>query len=348
MHDAGAPYTVPVLSSPLDVPGNHGTLDFARSLERSEEDHSENLPAEIFSLPYDRRVWAYINLRLNRGRRQVDLLRKLKMFAHSQLRRRAISTWQNQPFGRHAAEIVWRHPLLPITKELPYIDSRWSVAQKRAVIVGHYSQLDGPRAALDFPLYQRRTLLLLDEILPTLRVVVDKPSWFFNEGEVVINLFVDDQRIYSLAFTLGLQNGSKIAYVGALQGGGHGEAVLERNRLLTRAAHGLRPRDLLFATFRLLCDALELERICAPLDRHSVLRGSYFSSKRGAEDLSYDAIWTEFGGTVSEQSGMFEMPVALSVRGADEIPPKKRALYRRRYEFLEQMKIAIRRHVTEA
>ena len=83
-------------------------------------------------------------------------------------------------------------------------------------------------------------------------MVIDQAKWFMREGQLVINLFVGEVRMFSLAFSLGRDGGERTAFVGAVQGRDI-EGVADEYRDLTKAAHGMRPRDLLFEIFRMLC-----------------------------------------------------------------------------------------------
>jgi hypothetical protein len=65
-------------------------------------------------------------------------------------------------------------------------------------------------------------LARVDEKYAGLRMVLDKAEWFVREGEIVPNLFINDQRSYSIAFTVGVDTGQPLVFVGAQQGGKYG------------------------------------------------------------------------------------------------------------------------------
>jgi uncharacterized protein VirK/YbjX len=230
--------------------------------------------------------------------------------------------------------MIDRHPFMPARARHPYLNAQWSLAERLQVVETHYALLQQARV-LDFPLDASVVLLSLEHAEEGLTLVLDKPIWFVNEGEVAINLFSGRERIYSLLFTLGEDEGRRVAYVGALQGSGLLDAV-ERYRRLTRAAHGMRPRDLLFAAFRMLCLELGVDRILAVSDRANVSRSGYFQAY---DDVfaSHDDTWVEHGGVLGED-GFFEIAPQLKMRKPDEIPSRKRAVYRRRYAMLERMR----------
>ena len=106
---------------------------------------------------------------------------------------------------------------------------------------------------------------------------------------------------------------------------------------MTKAAHGMRPRDLLVELFRAFCRAVGAARMLAVADASRQHRSRYFG-KAKAETLSlnYDEIWLERGG-VAKGPDFFELPVALRLRDLEEVPSKKRGMYRRRHELLHDL-----------
>jgi uncharacterized protein VirK/YbjX len=225
-------------------------------------------------------------------------------------------------------EALLQRPSL-VTRVLhPYLNADWSLEHKLATISGHYETLRGPLAFLRFPVSEAITLATLGE---SLRILLDKPGRFEHEGELAINLFRSDSRLYSLVFTLGQINGQKVAYIGGLQGTS-GPDALELYRSITHRMHGLRPRDLLVTAFRLLCVALGVSRILAISDSNRVCSQSYFKSNAQVF-TSYNSVWIESGASASA-GGFYELNPHYLARAAEDIPTRKRALYRRRYAMI--------------
>ena len=70
-------------------------------------------------------------------------------------------------------------------------------------------------------------------------------------------------------------------------------------------------------------------------------RSAYWLSK--THKLStYDEIWLEHGGISEANSGFYHLPSRIVKRSYEEIPVNKRALYRRRYQFLDDLQLKIR------
>jgi uncharacterized protein VirK/YbjX len=156
-----------------------------------------------------------------------------------------------------------------------------------------------------------------------------------REGQLVINLFLGNVRILSLAFSFARESGKVVAYVGAMQGRNI-DGLLDTYRGITKAMHGMRPRDFLFELFRSFCRAVGISKIYAVSDASRHHRDSFFVSKTKSKELTlnYDEIWIERGG-ILENSDFYVFSVTPQIKNLEEVPSKKRSMYRRRYEFLK-------------
>jgi uncharacterized protein VirK/YbjX len=217
----------------------------------------------------------------------------------------------------------------------PYQCHTWVPKARLDRIREHYSVIDSLSPRIDFPMDGALKLLDLGNVYESLHVVLDQPIWFMREGQLVINLFIDNVRIFSLAFSFARESGEVVAYVGAMQGRNI-EGLLDKYREITKAMHGMRPRDFLFELFRAFCRALGVSKIYAVSDASRHHRSAYFGSKAkdGELTLNYDEIWLERGG-VLQNSDFYVFNVDQQIKNLEEVPSKKRSMYRKRYEFLE-------------
>ena len=218
----------------------------------------------------------------------------------------------------------------------PYIHSAWQVRQRLNAVDQHYRLLGGRATIIAHAIGSELELASLGDHFDGLRIVIDKAEWFVREGEVVLNLFVVDQRLLSVAFTLGMEAGRRVAYVGAIQGS-NAPGTLDVFRNVTHALYGMRPRDLLMTALKLLCMEIAVEGMLAVSDAARVHYSSYFGG--GRKDkllLKYDEVWVEHGGARLE-SGFFEIPLRMSHREPRDVPTRKRAAYRRRYAMLDKL-----------
>ena len=217
----------------------------------------------------------------------------------------------------------------------PYQCSGWNARTRLERIRQHYSIIEKWGGRLAFPSDGQLVLLDLPDIRQGLRVIIDGPKWFMREGELSINLFINEERIFSLAFSLTHQNGSHAAFVGGIQGRDI-EGALVEYRELTKATHGMRPRDFLIELFRMFCSKLGVKTIFAVSDAYRHHRHPYFAQASKMFFNNYDEIWSDRGGSRVDPM-YFEFAVDARWRDLDTVPAKKRAMYRRRYEMLERI-----------
>jgi uncharacterized protein VirK/YbjX len=231
-------------------------------------------------------------------------------------------------------EMLDERPSWVAAVDAPYLHAQWTASKKLEIISRHYRYLTGRLAFLRFN--PGASVLIAD--VPNaagLQLSLDKAPWFMREGELVLSLLENDVRFYSVAFTLGCDGDENVAYVGALQGYG-GEDALDIYRRLTRTLHDMRPRDFLMAAFRLLSAEFNVQTILAVSDKARLHQSTYHSGHEGVA-ANYDEIWREFSDD-KLVDGFWKISPVLKYRTAAQIPTRKRAMYRRRYEMLDNLR----------
>ncbi|MFK0032866.1 VirK/YbjX family protein [Pseudomonas monteilii] len=228
----------------------------------------------------------------------------------------------------------------------PYLSKCWEAPQRLEVVASHFEVLAGQfPALLLLGRDESLTLCELTSYSPGCRLVLDRPIWFKREGELVLNLFQGDLRVASLAFTLCRDQGGLSMFIGAVQGihkGIDSETSLAIYRDLTKDFEGLRPRSLLLEALKCLARMLGVAHLYAVSDACRHHRHPYFGSDK-AQDLAanYDVIWQENGATASNRDDFFTVPLAPAQRAEQDIPAKKRAMYRRRQALLDDVFIRL-------
>lgn len=228
----------------------------------------------------------------------------------------------------------------------PYLSKCWEAPQRLEVVASHFEVLAGQfPALLLLGRDESLTLCELTSYSPGCRLVLDRPIWFKREGELVLNLFQGDLRVASLAFTLCRDQGGLSMFIGAVQGihkGIDSETSLAIYRDLTKDFEGLRPRSLLLEALKCLARMLGVAHLYAVSDACRHHRHPYFGSDK-AHDLAanYDVIWQENGATASNRDDFFTIPLAPAQRAEQDIPAKKRAMYRRRQALLDDVFIRL-------
>jgi len=217
----------------------------------------------------------------------------------------------------------------------PYLCASWETSRRLEQLRQHYEIVDGLDPQFQFSVDEQLVLLTLSDIHPGLRVVLDQPIWFIREGGFTLNLFIDDFRAYSLAFSFSHgPDGGIDCHIGSLQGRST-EDALALYRDLTKTAHGLRPRDLLIEICRILCRHWQVRRLLGVQNNQRHQRHSYFGNKTPVSQ-DYDAVWQDRGGVVEDEC-FYRLPLAADRRSEEDIKPNKRSLYRRRYNFLDRL-----------
>lgn len=218
----------------------------------------------------------------------------------------------------------------------PWLNAGWDTPERLNRIGQHYRVVDRLGGPLPFGTSESLVLADLSEIWPGLRVVLDQPVWFRREGGLTLNLFIEDFRAYSVtfAFSEAVPGRAPDLLIGSVQGRA-GEAMRPLYCDLTKAAHGIRPRDLLIAVLQMLGRYWGAGRILAIRDSHRYQRHSFFGDHPDIRQ-DYDVIWRERDG-VPEDDAFFRLPLIAQRRSPSEIKPNKRALYSRRYTFLDAL-----------
>ena len=217
----------------------------------------------------------------------------------------------------------------------PYQSAFWDVEKRTERLLNHFDRVDETDGAFAFGTDEQIVLADLTQHLPGLTLSLDQPVWFMREGSLTLNLFLGDFRAYTVAFSLyrGADGALEIV-IGSVQGRNTDEA-LEMYRNITKALFGLRPRDFLNRMLSVVARSLGADRVLAVSQAARHHRHPYFA---GVKDFpnDYDEIWAELGGARLDDE-FYTLPLTPERRSLDLIKPRKRSMYRKRYEFLDDV-----------
>jgi uncharacterized protein VirK/YbjX len=216
----------------------------------------------------------------------------------------------------------------------PFVAASWDIKTRFARIMEHCEIVQRLGPPFDLGPDEGCELARIDDA-GVYRIVMHRSGIALRDGLLAISLIGEDERLFSLVFSLGYQGGKICAYIGAIQGCAL-EDVLQRYKEFSKLVDRMRPRDFLVEVFKMMADALDLETILAVSDIGRHQKSAYLKFGDANYDkvkLNYDQTWIERGG-VQITDDFFSLPIGLSVRASDQIPPRKRAMYRRRYEAL--------------
>ena len=178
--------------------------------------------------------------------------------------------------------------------------------------------------------------ITLLEMTDHTRVVLSLNDVSFHEGLWQIGLIgADGIRLYSIGF--GFTDAGTLL-MGNVQGPSLKDEGLDRIRDATHAAHGMRPPHLLVHTLRVLGAAWGATRLLG-VDPENHVKGKW-NLRDSRLRFDYRGFWAEHEG-VRDDGGNWTLPLATALRPLEEVPTKRRAMYRRRYAMLDALQVAV-------
>ena len=305
---AASQRTVPMLPSSFDAPGvSSGPLAWPGARAMFEN---------AFELNLERRVKYGWRLALTRGVRR-HLLHEIARHAMSEALFRA------RP-----------RAFYPVMNHL--IDRRMSAQQRLHTTLASLRVVCGSvgdDATLRSLLVHGLTLL---ELPDRTRLVLSLNEVSFHEGLWQVGLIGEDGvRLYSIGF--GFPEAQTLL-MGNVQGPSLKDEGLERIRDATHAAHGMRPPHLLVHALRVLAARWGVTRLRG-VDPENHVKGKW-NLRDSRLRFDYRAFWAEHDGA-RDASGNWGLPLDTALRPLEEVPTKRRAMYRRRYAMLEALQRAV-------
>lgn len=267
--------------------------------------------------------------------------RRIEFMAQALLNYRVLKPMIGAPATTALGRFVRHRPECIGALLWPYQCSAWKPDVRLTRMCAHYSAIGQVHSPFDFSPDAQLAMLDLHEILPGLRLIIEQPHWFMREGQLTMSLFHGETRVYSLIFSLRNESGMLAAFIGGIQGRDI-EGALDLYRDITKASYGVRPRDLLIELFRVICELLGVTAIFAVADEYRQNRSSYFgrSAKTKILPTNYNEIWQDRGGSRVHPT-FYRLPLQRARRNLEEIPAKKRGMYRRRYELLTSLTVQL-------
>ncbi|EGU33993.1 VirK protein [Vibrio ichthyoenteri ATCC 700023] len=224
----------------------------------------------------------------------------------------------------------------------PYITNGYSSLERAVFLVEHYNFIDNHfhKKLSDSIYFSDGFDLASFEIEDVVYGIKLAPSYYGKEGELVLTLFNDeDSRFYSLTFSLREISSQRELVIGGLQGPKSNQVNNDKVKKLTKSLHGLRPKDLMIKLVTILGTYWGVTRILAiKNDRHSY-QSIRYSKGRVKTDLNQH--WLELGGKDFDDY-FYSLPIVYEQRDISLISRPKRAMYRRRYEWLNMVEQEIK------
>lgn len=157
-----------------------------------------------------------------------------------------------------------------------------------------------------------------------------------KEGEMTLLLELNEKELYSIAFSFFESLNIKEFIICGIQS--RNDIDTELIKLITKKLHGVRPRNYLFFVIRQICNELSLNTIKAIRTDFHVANCSHVN-KTGKFMADYNLYWEEENGIKGEI--FYTLPIIESRKSMEEIASKKRSMYNKRFNMLDEHKIII-------
>lgn len=214
-----------------------------------------------------------------------------------------------------------------------YLDRRWSVIKRFEKL-----STDLEVAACKFGpdvtrlLAQGHSVRLCEKPSFSVDLTLNKPARI--EGFWALSLNDSENRqLFNLSFGF---TGNDSVLIASVQGIKRPEgSSMDAIRRLTKQTYGLRPHSLLLEVFKIACAYWGCKQIHGIDSKHQVTK---YKKKEDEFKFDYRAYWQEHGGAQLPDGGWI-LANQTKRRSREEIPSHKRAMYRKRYELLDELAV---------
>ena len=156
-----------------------------------------------------------------------------------------------------------------------------------------------------------------------------------KEGLISLCLKLNGMDLYQMIFWIGEDDKSNLSiFIGAMQGP-NGENAKDTVKLATKLCHGYRTKNLCVYFTQVFARAIGIAKI------YAVTNAGYYANNHIRLDrklkTSFSDFWKEVDGKPTDDLRFFELPLEETRKTYEEIPTRKRAVYRRRFELLDDI-----------
>ena len=244
--------------------------------------------------------------------------------------------FQQSELLRQAAKIY------PFVYEQPtraFFYNRSTFDERAALVESHMAFLaEHLRAEKFLALYGSESILLWSGI-----TCMERPfygSLFFapgqrKEGLMSVILRLGESSLYQIIFWIApAEDGTPAMWIGAMQGPNmaHARDVVKQ---ATKACHSYRTKNLVLYVAQAAARALGLRHI------YAVTNEGYYANNHIRMDrklkTDFSEFWREAGGIETKDMRFMELPLTEKRKTMEEVPTRKRAVYRRRFAMLDEI-----------
>lgn len=228
----------------------------------------------------------------------------------------------------------------------PYVIYGTNATERAKFVVEHFKFVSQLPAHIRDAIYKDRHGLTLCNF------TVDDVDYCFKltfyaryqkEGDMSLTLFNDaDENFYTLTFAIREVKGKRQLVIGGLQGPASSPENNQKIKLLTKALFGQRPKDLMIKMVTLLANVWQVDTLLAIKNSAHTYSAKRYAT--GKIKMDYDKHWLALGATEFDEH-LYQLTLEDIRRNPEDISRPKRAMYRRRYEWLDNTKVLIEQNL---
>ena len=225
------------------------------------------------------------------------------------------------------------YPLEQATRSFFYAGS--NLHARITLIKDHYAFLEewlNPDDFVALGYEQRREIWRAPETDMTWHAYLKFESGQRKEGLLSVMMDVDGEHLYQIIFWIEQRDGQPTLVIGAMQGP-NTENAQDFVREMTKRAHRFRTKNLILYMTQAVARALGIKQMLA------VSNTGYYANNHVRLDrklkTDFGAFWEEIGGWETDDHRFYELPLVYPRKTMEEVPTRKRAVYRRRFAFLD-------------
>lgn len=156
-----------------------------------------------------------------------------------------------------------------------------------------------------------------------------------KEGFLSLYLYSREDMLYHFNFRFDYNKaGEPALYIGTLQGS---KAGLELTKEITKKLFGYRPKNFILYLLRIFTQTLGIKDLYAITDAGFYTNSHILRGNR-SKKTSLDIFWKEEGAEATPSEEFYwQMPITEKRRKYDDIPSRKRNLFRKRYLLMDDI-----------
>ena len=166
-----------------------------------------------------------------------------------------------------------------------------------------------------------------------------------KEGMLSLQMKLGTDNLYQIMFWLAEDKaGEQSLWIGAMQGPNIDNAK-DIIKDITKRSFRYRTKNLILYMTMAVARALAVKHI------YAVSNDGYYANNHVRRDrklkTDFGAFWEEAGGHITDDSRFYEIPLVEPRKTMEEVPTRKRAVYRKRFTFLDEVDATIQQNMEQ-